>query len=288
MNTILIAQRLARHLDVPDPTDLPANAALDVLDAMNSGLQTVYANLPGIYRRTTLSHTFLPPVEVEIGFAAQFDRVLSSGQFDDAQACTVRIPGQPDNEVVDSTTLLDRYTGTDLSVTATVYRDAAPVEDVIERITGAVRLFGESGQCILTRDERIRERRRDDCPPGQPRHYYIDPVGASQGGSPEFFLRVWPLPDAVYTVRMEAELGPKRMTFYHLSQAVELPLADRWVEDLFLPVAEARLTRSHLWRDRGKISRIEQDAADVLANKIPRVAPQIAPSENRVGTPKGF
>jgi len=63
---------------------------------------------------------------------------------------------------------------------------------------------------------------------------------------------------------------------------------NHYADELLVPLVEAALIISPLWRNPETIRLIADRAADVLANKIPRLAHTHAPAEYNVGTPNGF
>lgn len=293
--TVQLAQRLARHLDVPDPANLDATAALDVLGAINAGIQCYYRELPPLYKRTTLSHTLRAPRQVTLLLEGLYSNLVLNEPFTTAdRGATVRIEGQPDNEVTAEDRLLDDYLGTATEVAATVYGDAVPLEDVIERIVAEPYLHTLDGGCrtTLVRDERLAgqggywpERR---TVAGVPRCYALLPVGGSQGGEPAALLRVHPLPDRDYTLRLQADLGPRLVTFADLSTPAKIPVPEERVDDLLLPLCEAELVTSPYWRDASKAGFFADRAERVLARRAPMVPAEYGARRNRVGRPVGF
>lgn len=295
-NTLQLAQRLGRHLDVPDASNLDGDAALDVLSAINAGIQAYYREAPAMYRRTTVSHTLRAPETVSLDLT-QYSNAVEDGSFTDAmRGCSVRIPGvAADNEVTSGSTLLDDWLGATGTVTATVWFDAVPIEDVIERVCGDVRLLSPTGQyaCCLRRNPALLlfggSGERTWCrESGQPTDYALDPVGGSQGGEPATLLRVHPMPAAACTVRFEAQLGPKLVTFGQLQSPAKIPVPEERVDDILLPLCEAELTVSPLWRDASKARLFLDRRDEVLGRRLPMMPSDYGTPHNRVGTPCGF
>lgn len=309
MNSVQLAQRLARNLNVPDVFQLPADAALDVLQAMNGGLSALYRDMPGVYKRTTLSHTVRAPRAVSLTFQAQYSRLVNDDSFVlRDQGCTVRFGnGASDNVVTGPNSVLDNYLGTDLAVSATIYSDAVPIQDVIERIIGHVRLYdnSQSAPTTLTRNERLRGgrawRRRQgddwaeeyyptDCglsEVGRPIFYYFEPMGVSQKAEPEFLIRLAPLPDIDYTIRLEAELSTQRLVFADLSVARQIAVTDAHIDDILIPLCEAELITSPFWRDKD-VAKAVIDRQTKAKEQKKLIPSEIAPTSNHVGTPAGF
>lgn len=311
MNTIQLAQRLGRNLSVPDPFNLPADAALDVLGAINAGLAAFYREAPAILKRTTLSHTIRAPRTLTVALSAQYLNTVAADTFEAREmGCTVKFgDGSADNVVTGPSSLLDDYLGTTLSVAATVYSDAVPVQDVIEQIVGYVRLYDntQNQPTFLTRDEVMAGRSGirghggladgEAFYPysggvysgaiGRPRYYYFEPMGVSQGAEPEFVLRVSPLPDIDYTVRMEAELSTQRLVFADLSTARAIYVGDSHLDDVVIPLCEAELLSSTFWRDGGQRNAVLQ-RAELALGKMGKLPREVAPVSHRSGTPPGF
>lgn len=309
-NSIKLAGRLARNLIVVDPFNLNADVALDVLTAINAGLATFYREVPGIYKRSTLSHTIRAPREVALVFQAQYSRLVANDSFVIRdQGCTVRFSdSSADNIVTGPNSVLDNYLGSTLSISATIYSDAVPIQDVIERIIGNIRVYDSTrtSPTVLTRNERLRSglsrvtplNEGDECyyPPegvalgsvGRPQYYYFEPMGVSQGGEPEFILRIAPLPDKDYTVRLEAELSTQRLVFEDLKTARSINVPGAFLDDVLIPLCEAELVTSAFWRDAKQIKTILDKRDMALSSKIPKIASDVAPSSNYIGTPRGY
>jgi hypothetical protein len=306
MNSIQLAHRLGRNLRVDDPFNLPADAALDVLAAMNGGLSAFYRVAPGILKRSTLSHTIRAPRALTVAFLAQYLNLVAADTFEAREmGCTVKFGnGSADNVVTGPSSLLDDYLGSTLSVAATVYSDAVPVQDVIEQIVGHVRLYDntQNQPTYLIRDEVLAGRSGVrgagegfyaysgglySGVVGRPRYYYFEPMGVSQGVDPEFVLRVSPLPDIDYTVRMEAELSTQRLVFADLTTARPIYVGDSHLDDVVIPLCEAELLASPFWRDNGQRNAVLQ-RAEVALGKMGKLPREVAPVSHRSGTPPGF
>jgi hypothetical protein len=294
MNTLQLARAAARHLGVPDPADLGGNALLDVIVACNSGLQQFYREAPPLLKRTTISTVFRAPLPVVLNFTAKFDNHLEGEPFDLAWiGCGLRVPGQsPDNEITGAQTVLDSWLGESLSTTGLVLFDSVSLPGSIERLSSPPRLYYGSNRPLELRPERdglIRNRRELTLlSPALPTHYAVDSFGIVLGGQTASLLRIHPAPMQDCTVRFEAELAAFVLNAGHIATPVELPILNHYAEELLAPLVEAALTTSPLWRTPATIPLVADRAADVLANKIPRLAHTHGPAEYALGTPYGF
>lgn len=289
MTSVQLASLIGRNLTQPDITLMPAPMLRDVLVALNGALQDFYRLIPATHKQTTVSEILRAPENVEFNISARYENQLLNSPFSTSmRGCSVLLAEDPEtNEVVAPNAVLDGYLGTTLlGGTATVYHDAIPLFEVIERVTSHVRLM-HGGKCIreLVRDQSIRT--LPLCV-GRPTRYFLEPCGSGQGSDPEFILRVHPAPDVDYKVRFEAELTTVRVTFPQVQgTAVNLPVNDTHCESIILPMAEAKLLASAFWADRSKaaiIANAEQDALQAI-KLIPH---DVGLADNTCGTEAGF
>jgi len=294
MNISQLAQRIARHLDVPDAFNLSSSAALDVVNAINSGLQLFFTEAPSIYKRRTFSKIFKAPQSLEINFLSQYGTKVSGTPFEPSWlGCGIRASGMADdNEISGVDSVLDPWTLPNLNVQAQVLFDAQPIPATIERITSEVRacrVGHDSGMTTLDRDESIASRQRylqmDQA--SAPKSYRIEPMAIVQGGSISSLLRIRPYPTVDTIVRFEAELSAASVTVQDLLVGTELPISGAWAP-LLIPLCEDALTYSPLWRDPKTKGDIRQNASMTIAARIKKLPQDIAVPNNAVHTPRGF
>lgn len=288
MTTFQLANILARRTRFGTLLESDAGTRYDILLAINAALQEVYAKLPGIHRTTTVSHTLRAPELVEMTFQAQYSNFTTASVFSTAQiGCTILITGDPDyNEVVAANAVLDEFVGSEVDTEGMLYYDAIPVHAVLERITTPVSVF-RAGQKVTELQRWEESFDRLSKGPGIPERYRIVPMGSSQGASPEFLIRVWPLPADVYKVRFDAEVSTVRVTFEQISQSpANLPISEHLAESALVPIALGHFTRSVSWADPSTKSKLSDTSA---ALEILSLVPMdIAPGANQLGTPSGF
>ena len=293
MNTAQLARHAARHLAVPDPADIGGDALLDVLAACNAGLQQFYREAPPALKRTTLSTTFRAPQPIQLEFSAKFDNHLEGEPFSlEWLGCGLRVGDGPDNEITGANTVLDSWLSDTLTATGLVLFDSVSIPGSIERLVSPPRLYFASNRPLELRPDRdglIGNRRSlTMLSPSQPTHYAVDSLGVVLGGQTTSLLRIHPAPTHDCTVRFEAEMAAFHMNAGHFVHPVDLPLLPRHAEELLVPLVEAALTTSPLWRSSDTIRLFADRAADVLVNKIPRLHQTFAPAEFPIGTPYGF
>jgi hypothetical protein len=289
MTTLQLANALARHTRFPDLASTPADVRLEILHAINAALQTVYSRLPAAYKRQPFSALLRAPADVNLTFTAQYATTTTGDVFTEAQKrCTVLVSGDADyNQVTGLNSVRDAFTGSTLATTARVWSDAIPVDATIERLSKPLSVFRNG--------EKVTELTRWDepydvlaQPPGTPERYSVEPVAASQGSDPEFYLRVWPLPVDVFKIRAEVEISTVRVTFAQIVNApAVLPIGERMAESILLPIAKAAFTDSTAWENPSTIARI-RDGGAAAEEQIKLIAMDFAPGFNSVGTPAGY
>jgi hypothetical protein len=296
MNISQLAQRIARHLDVPDPFNLPSAAALDVVNAINSGLQLFFTEAPSAYKRTTFSETLRAPIARNLTFKGQYSTELEGEPFDIAwYGCGIRANGMADdNEIAGISEVLDQWQLPNLSVQAQILFDCHTIPVSIERITSDVRAYqpglgGESRtlkrqQQLGTRDWRkIYTPQPDGCPS----YYKIEPTAIVRGGDIVCLMRVFPAPSVDTIIRFEAEVSASSFTVADLLLGSALPIAPAWVP-LVIPLCEDAMTYSPLWKDQRTKGDIRENAINTIASRIKRLPNDLAVPDNTVLTPRGF
>lgn len=82
---------------------------------------------------------------------------------------------------------------------------------------------------------------------GRPERWWTEPLnGLSNGSTPLFLIRLWPQPDAVYSLRFERRLWPTAITTAMIASTTELPITAAEEGDL-VAYCEKPLIGSQLW-----------------------------------------
>lgn len=290
MTTFELAERLSRRLKKGHFTALSMAAAMDVVEAINSGLQECYELLPHWQRRTTVSLTLAAPAAVSLNATAGSVDVTSSvdagDAFDESQiGRSVVVYGDPNwNEVQSVTKLLDDYQGATGVRAATVYGDS--VFNDVASFDG----FASHPRFAETREELIpfNPRAVARAPEiGKPKYYWTEPAAAALGSTPAVYLRVSPAPDRAYVLRVDLEFRPIIVTYTSLHQASTIPLDVQLLHRALIPLCESRLLRSPEWADPQK-EKLVLDDADLARELLTRQRPAASVPANKVFTPAGY
>jgi hypothetical protein len=196
-----------------------------------------------------------------------------------------------DNQITGTSSVRDAYMlyGTQPTAQATIYHDAVALEATVDEIMSDVTLYhaGSSTGTPLQPIER-RERWRGIAERGIPRTYEMRHFPIARGEAPGQFLRLHPAPVAECMVAFVALVTPKRLTFAEFETGTEIPVLAQHMEEFFLPLAEAHLTRSNLWQGSRSKVRVLELAGQVRNEFLPRLSETSAPVRRKVGTPRGF
>jgi hypothetical protein len=285
MTTFELAGQLARRLKKASLPALSVPAAMDIVEAINTGLQECYELLPSWQRKTVVSLELAAPATVNLTLT-NGSVTLAGGTFTEAQiGRSVVVAGDPSwNEVQSATELLDAYQGATGAHAATVYGDSAYNE--LTNFDG----FASPPRLADTREVlKLFDARRAGLAGevGRPRYYWTEPAAASLGTTPPVYLRVYPAPDRAYMLRIDTEFRPSILTYTNVHRASTIPLADQLIHRGLIPLCEVRLLRSPEWADPSKQNLVLEDARAArgfLANQRQTVHVP----ENRVFTPVGY
>jgi len=292
MTSTQLAQRLARHLTVSDLALMPAPAMLDIVAAINEGLQALYQLLPRRFKTTTVSETLRAPETVSAAIPARYSNRFTGTPFTDAQVgCTCQIGDDPQyNQIVSVNAVLDQYTGTNLTPQVTIWHDCVQLADSIECITSDVRVYDGIREFTLTRRDFDYRRFwwRVKHPAARPWEYQIEPVGVASGAPMSFLLRFYPMPNVDYRIRCEADISAAKLTFANMIAApIVMPAPDRLTETALVPLCARALMTSLYWRD-AQLRQTVMVAATAAEAAIHKLDGDTGPGNHFIGTPFGF
>lgn len=287
MKAIALANRLARDLNEKSVIDLAADARLEILDAINGGLQKLHAVSPHHTKITTASLYIEAAATVSIG-VTQGDTAITGVDFtSDQYGRTIRISGDSiDNQVAGTNTLLHPYSGATGTVLATIYSDAIPLPELYTELVGDPRIL-ETQRTLTHRKIRFTPWQfRNVC---EPRYYWVEPNAANRAPSAPAVVRFDSLPDRAYRMTAEAMLAPARVPFADLlAPGPELPLRQEHVELYLLPIARGLMTSSELWKNPATKTSATTEGSAAEAKYQILASTTLATPANEVGTPYGF
>lgn len=205
-----------------------------LLRSVNGGLAALVESLPA-KRRTEAETSRLPAAQAKVAAITQgstaltFDPAWTAGNQSAFLGRTVVVAGATGyNQLAAASTLLLPWEGADNAAAAISIRSDAVVlgglEDCID------------GEVILALSDRT-VHLKHGLPPeddaasvlrlleGVPQYWWIEPLNGITGGStPLYVLRVYPQPDAVYSLIYRRKLWPTAITWAMVSATTEIPV----------------------------------------------------------------
>lgn len=289
MTIIEAVSRMARHHTRRDYSALTAPELADAVLALNTGMQELYQKLSPEYRQKPVSVLVPAPRVVTIS-ATYGSKALGSAVFTEEEvgrsvmtsADTVR------HRAGGVAALADAWLGTTGDHDVTVYGDAVAGDDFpFERMVGAPAiLVGEGRERVLVphQPEPTDMWAGSLGGVGEPRAYWLESQGNSQGVEPIVVMRLLPLPDRAYRLRYVASLAPRRIRFPDVETGAPLPVPDNFA-DALIPLALLNLVGVPGWAVDAAAAR-EAYARAMRFVEMSRV--RLDPAPRRVGTPVGY
>lgn len=288
MKSIAFAQRLIRDLKEKELAAFAADARLELLDAINGGLQRLHDLAPPHSKVASGSVALGAPLPVTLELTQGSSEFTGDILGDDDLYCTIRIEGDPvDNQVVGDGFLLHPYAGETGSRNAIIYHDAALIPEPYSEIISRPRIL-ETRRLLDHDSNRNNWQQWDRCVT-EPTKYWVEENAVNRNSPAPSILRVDSLPDRAYRLEMNVLIAPERVTFEDLLTATRnIPLREENIESYLLPIARGRLTHSELWRDKEQRQAVRDEAADAESRYLLLVPKTNATPANRVATPCGY
>lgn len=150
------------------------------------------------------------------------------------------------NRLAAVNTLLLSHEGATASTTLEVRADAVLLGGLEDAVDGDVTLVGALSQS-QTLQFGMPENGHLTLQVGKPERWWIESLnGLTGGASPLYLLRVWPQPDAVYSLLYNRRLWPTALTVDLLESEIELPVLPR-EEQALVAMCERGMIGSALW-----------------------------------------
>lgn len=287
MKSIAFANRLARDLDEKSVIDLTADVRLELVDAINGGLQKLHALAPTHSKITTGSIALAAPLTISIGVTTGSADITGYSFTADQLYDTIRIAGDDiDNQVVGATQLLHPYNGGTGTVAATLYCDGVAIPEPYEEMVGDPRILETGRDLHHHKINSVTWHRKNVA---EPCFYWLEANSRNQNSPAPSVLRLDRLPDRAYRLQSQFLLAPARITFSDLlAPGAAIPLRDEHVESYLLPVCRAILTGSRLWRDPATKTAVKNEGESAEEKYRVFASTTLATPANEVGTPYGY
>jgi hypothetical protein len=285
MRAIALASRLARDFQERNVSELLVDARLEILDAINGGLQALHSIASDGSKTTLGSIPLVAPISVSIAVtngSADLEEVFETSYL----YRTIRIDGDSiDNQIVGQSKLLHPYAGSTGTVSATIYCDAVAMPEPYGEMVGDPRIL-ETGTILRNFRYNPLSRLKQVF---RPSYYFVEANARNQNTYAPAVIRFDTLPDKAYRLEVEFTFAPARVSFADLlSSGADVPIRAEHVESYLLPIARGILTGSSLWNNPKTRADARNDAEAAKSAYRALIPRHLSTPNNRVGTKKGF
>lgn len=272
MTVAEIAARLLHHFspeerEIPDNENYPGRNAA-VQGAMNGTLEEIFGETSPWVRSDKRGHILNAPATVPITLTnGDTAGVIEEEDWQEWFAgCTIIVSGSTfENRITNAernVKLMLPHEGTTGSVQATVYQDSVTITADVLRVLSPVRIDRLEIHPTATTDAFTNVRSDQDygfsrqyagnryAPMtantiGRPLTYTVESWSPSDTAIPLSRIRIFPAPDKAYSLDYSAMLLPPVVT--DIASTNTLPIPHNWIDSLFIPIAEKRLSASPFW-----------------------------------------
>lgn len=300
MTTVQLAQRMMRNLSVSDWSRLPMDAAEEVREAINLGLDEFVRLLP--HHRTVRDASFVveEPKTISVTVSDASTAIVIGTAFPiGAYATALELPGRGIviagdsrlNRLLTSTQLVTHFLGTAGEVSATLYGDGIPLGVRADQLAGAPSFSraNSSQRLWLSNIDGAGDwGANSSVQTGQPTSWWVDSFGGSDAQVTSWLLRLHPLPSArgILNVPLKQFPASVSLTDLHITPRA-LPVFEL-EEGHLANICAANLITCPLWRENVNKSDVRTKAADSRMAMAARSNPNPSGRPHSVGTPHGY
>lgn len=309
MTSVEIARRATRHLSIKDPSEMDPGQKMELLDAINSGLNRYFRYADDVYKKTTVTELLLAPVSRTVTIAEDATETTGAPFTLAERGKAIVIPDDEQfNEIVATNQILRPYKGTTGSggVTSTIYSDAVAIRDfAVERLASHPRIIetntrlaalGSSSDSNQYGDPWNRDigtwyKNTVSRNIGNPTVYGVSYVGGSREGGADdavMIVHLDPIPSIKMTIEFDIIIKAANLGITALSTPTALPIHESVSPDLFQRLIEAELTSSSMWAADNRITnRIESREEQAIA-EIKGLTREFSVPSRTEGTAEGW
>ena len=292
MTTTDLAQRLLRYTKFSDLANVPADDALEILEAISTGIRDWCMLVPTDFRRRSITGTL--KAKATLGgcvFKAGSKEFTPSANLNAFIGATCQIAGESEyNRIVDNGKLLFEAE-TSGSGSLEYWRDFIDLGRA-SRLVSAPLIRGNRLRMWNDQDRDHHTgnlagpdfwRTQDSSATGEPRRYWVDTENSSNT-SPRFIVRMWPLPNKNEQVSLDVDIHAPRYGLTTLKNPEHIPIPDEYCESIILPLAARELLASPMFSGNAS-------AVDQRGKRAERRASALIPvsaTSNKVYTPANW
>ena len=293
-----IAARLLTHFspeerEIPDSVIYPGRNAA-ILGAINGAMQEMFDSSSLWIRQAKRGSILKAPATVNIALTnGSTAGVIDLADWQDWFAgCTLIVSGSSyDNRITNAernVVLMLPHEGATGTVPCTIYHDSVSLATDVMGVLSPVRIDrrdifpSETLDAFTSRSSEkdfgfSRQYSGNRVAPqasstaGRPLTYDVVSWSPSSTTAPASRIRLYPAPDKAYSMDYEVKLLPPAVT--SLTSTDTLPVPHQWIDSIFLPIAEKRLSASPFWAGvigRDALAANYTQALELLRSASPR------------------
>ena len=292
MTTVSIAQRLCRRLKIRDVSELPADDALEVADAISVALRDYYDHAPGVLKRRPFGGALKAADATRtvsiVNGATVFGWVSPPGPPPSPVplGASVAISGDSRlNKLRRASELLFSFDGVSGDRSITIYGDTIRVPYSVARLVTQPKLANDHRTLAPLPEGFFSNRIGLNSDTGEPYYYWLESIDPGDDVQPFQVFRVWPMPDRGYDVTFDVELYPERVTLADTTNPRLIKVPDEHLLNIVLPLAEEEISLSPLYIGDKRQAVLRGERARKRLSLISAVT---SPEPNYVGTPVGW
>ena len=291
MTIVEALSRISRRYSSRAYSALSAAETQEALEGLNAGMQELYSLLPEGYKIKPLSLSVEAPANETVN-ATEGSATLTADDFATADIGKTFVSSADPlwHRVAAINAFRDVWLGATGAEAGILYHDFIFGDDYpfVRLVSDPVLLDGAQAHPLrLLQQSQIdkQEIAGVTASVGRPRYYWIEQQGTSQGLDPMIAIRLLPVPDRAYRIRVRASYLPRRALFADIAANGVLPIPDSCVE-AFIQIVGAHMSGLKGW-DAVTPAKAESDA--LAGRSIPsRLPPHMHLQISRVGTPAYF
>lgn len=238
------------------PSSMDTTQLRWLVQSVNKGLTEFVVDLPEHRRNEPKVERIAAPVTKTVSVTAASQAIT----FDPVWASADQMPYWGRTAVVGNdaarynrlqgfNTLMRHHEGVTGTTTLEIRHDAVACGYWQDAVDGEITLLWETGSTTLLHGPPpwLDASEAYTFQTGRPERWWTESLnGLSNGATPLFLIRLWPQPDAVYSLRFEQRLWPTAITTAMVSSTTELPITAAEEGDL-VAYCEKALIGSQLW-----------------------------------------
>ncbi|MET0263235.1 MAG: hypothetical protein ABW223_10085 [Rariglobus sp.] len=286
MTIVEALSQLANRYSSARYAGLSAQGIKEGIDALNAGMMDLYRFLPDHHKSMQLPLAVESPRSVTISPVNESATLSTVGfQGKDAGRTVIASGDEIWHRVAGESALRDIWLGATGVTAATVYHDFVYGNDYpFDRLkTDPVILEGRTETRLRLINPNEQDRACQSI--GTPRYYWLESCGVSQGDELVCAIRLLPLPDRAYRLRVHASYWPKRILFTDVPGNANLPIPDMAADD-FIKLSAAHTIGLQGWSEVSATTVLEQ--AGTARGNVSQHPQSVGRPRNRVGTPRGY